>query len=126
MRRICLLALLLGLASCGDAKPAIKLSEALPTLIIPPNSTMLSKEIGEDALKVRLRSDESPDAVAKFYRVLLVKAPWKLVSDAPDANGAVALYAENADGHSMWVTISKAVGASGSVVDIAGVRIPKH
>lgn len=126
MRRILLLALLLGPVACGDSKPSIKLSEALPDLMIPPSSTMLSKEIGPDALKLRFRSDQAPEEVAKFYRSLLVRAPWKLVSDAPDGAGAVALYAEREDGHSMWITIRKADGAAGTLVDVAGVKLPKH
>jgi hypothetical protein len=125
MRRILFLTLLCGIAACGDSKPTVKMSEALPILIVPPGATILSKEAGEDALKVHLRSDQDLDAVSKFYRDALTRAQWKLVSDAPAGAGALVLYAERSDGHSMWITIRKPVGAAGSEIDIAGVKTPK-
>jgi hypothetical protein len=122
MRRPLLLVLALGLTACGDAKHQVSVAEALPTLLVPPQSTVLSREGGEEALKVRFRSEQSPDQIAAYYRYALSKAPWNLVSDTPDAEGAIALYAERPDGPPIWVTIRKAEGAAGSFVDLAGAK----
>ncbi len=122
MRRTLLIALLFGLAACGDAKPPIKLSEALPTLLVPPSSTVISRENGEDAIVIHFRSDLEPAAVSRYYREILSKPPWKVVRDAPDGDGGTLL-AERPDGPPLWVTIRKPeAGTTGSLVDLAGAK----
>ncbi|HWA14803.1 MAG TPA: hypothetical protein VG817_00115 [Gemmatimonadales bacterium] len=116
-----ILPLLLLLAACsGEKQPEVKLSEALPNIIAPPNAQILSRESGADAIKIRFRSELSPEAVAAFYRSELTRAPYTLVSDVKSDSG-VALYAENPEKPSLWVWIGSD-GAKGSFVDIAGAR----
>ena len=122
MRQTLLLAIALGLSGCGDSQPKVKLSETMPAIILPPQSTMLSKNIGDEALQMRFRSELDPGAVADYYRNVLSAAPWRLVSDARDATGGIALYAERPDGPPLWVMITKASGAAGSFVDLAGAK----
>lgn len=116
-----ILPLLLLLAACsGEKLPEVKLSEALPNIIAPPNAQILSRESGTDAIKIRFRTPLPPEAIATFYRGELSKAPYTLVSDVKSDSG-VALYAENPEKPSMWVWIGSD-GAKGSFVDIAGAK----
>ncbi len=114
----------IGLLACTEPKQPAKLSEALPNIPLPPASQLLSREGGEDAIKLRFHSDEAPDEVAKYYRTVLGKAPWKLISDEKMADGSLTLYAEQ-KGPSLWVTVRKAdSSAAGSVVELAGAKSP--
>lgn len=122
MRRLIIVVLGLGLMACAEpARKQADVGETLPNLPIPPNGEIISREGGEDALKFRFRSDLAPEPMLAYYRGVLGKPPWRLVSDAPSPDGAVTLYAEQ-DGPSIWVTIRKADGAAGSFVDIAGAK----
>jgi len=124
MRRARLVLVLATLAACTEP-PARKadVTEAMPNIPMPPAATYLSKEIGEEALKIRFRSPMDVDGVARYYRGVLSQAPWKLISDAPMPDGTVALYAEQQDGPPLWITIRKAEGAPGSFVDLTGAKI---
>jgi hypothetical protein len=123
MRRLVLLAGVLGLAGCGDAKPPqTDILQAMPNIPLPPEASFLSREIGEEALKIRFRSIVDVDGVARYYRNVLARDPWKLVSDTPMPDGSVALYAEQTAGPPLWVTIRKAEGAPGSLVDLLGAN----
>jgi hypothetical protein len=123
MRLAPLFCLLATLAACTEP-PArqTNVAEAMPNIPMPPAASYLSKEIGEEALKIRFRSELDVDAVARYYRGVLSKAPWNLVSDTPTPDGTVALYAEQKDGPPLWVTIRKAEGAPGSFVDLTGAK----
>jgi hypothetical protein len=112
---------LLVVTACSEPRKSPRLSEILPNLPAPPNSEVISREGGEDAIKVRFRSSLQPDQIAAYYREVLSKAPWRLVSDAREQDGGIALYAEQ-DGPPLWVTIRKAEGASGTFVDLAGAK----
>ncbi len=122
MRRLFLVALALGLVACAEPpKKQAQVGETLPNLPLPPGGEVVSREGGEDALKIRFRSDIAPDQLVAYYRGVLGKPPWRLVSDTPSPDGAVTLYAEQ-DGPSIWVTVRKAEGAAGTFVDIAGAK----
>ncbi len=122
MRRLILVALGLGLMACAEPpKKQAQVGETLPNLPLPPNGEVISREGGEDALKFRFRSDVPPEPMLQYYRDVLGKPPWRLVSDTPAPDGSVTLYAEQ-EGPSIWVTIRKADGAAGSFVDIAGAK----
>jgi hypothetical protein len=111
-----------GLLACSEPRPTAKMKDALPNLPLPPSSQVLSREGGEDAISIRFHSDEAPDMVAGYYRLVLGKAPWKLVSDEKMADGSLTLYAEQ-KGPSLWVTIRKADSvAAGSIVELAGAK----
>jgi hypothetical protein len=112
---------LLMLAACSEPKKGPQLGEAIPNLPVPPHSDVISREGGEDAIKIRFRSSEAPEQIADYYRTVLSKDPWRLVSDTRDRDGGIALYAEQ-DGPPLWVTIRKADGAGGTFVDLAGAK----
>jgi len=116
-----LLPALLILAACSEPKKAPRLAETLPNIPLPPRAEVVSRENGEDAIKIRFRSQATPDAVSSYYRDILSKPPWTLVSDNRTEDGKVALYAEQA-GPPLWVTIWKAEGAEGTFIDLAGAR----
>ena len=122
MRRTIFVVLGLGLLGCAEPpRKQATARETLPNIPLPPNAVMISREGGEDALKFRFKTDMDPDRLADYYRGVLGKPPWRLVSDSPAADGSVTLYAEQ-NGPSIWVTIRKADGAAGSFVDIAGAK----
>jgi hypothetical protein len=122
MRRLILVAVGLGLLACAEPpKKQAQVGETLPNLPLPPQGEVISREGGEDALKFRFRSDVPPEPMVAYYRSVLGKPPWRLVSDTPSPDGSVTLYAEQ-EGPSIWVTIRKADGAAGSFIDIAGAK----
>jgi hypothetical protein len=121
MRPTRLLSVLLLLAGCSEPQKAPRLSEALPNIPVPPNSEVIAREGGEDALQIRFHSSLEPDQIATYYRGVLSRDPWRLISDTKAANGGVALYAEQ-QGPSLWVTIRKAEGGSGTIVELAGAK----
>jgi hypothetical protein len=123
MRRSALLVLLL-LAACSEPRKEASIGETMPTVLFPPNGSLLSKQGGEDALLLRFRSSLDPDRVASYYRDVLSRPPWRLVSDTRDRDGVINLYAEQ-DGPPLWVTIRKATGAPGTLVDLAGAKVKK-
>src|SRR6266850_56670 len=115
MRYSAVLVVLLVLVGCSEPRKEVKLGEVLPNIPVPPNGEVVSREGGEDAIKIRFRTPASPEQVATYYRELLSREPWRLVSDVKTQDGAVALYAEQ-NGPPLWVTIRKAEGAPGSFV----------
>ena len=97
----------------------VKMSDALPVLLVPPASRVVGRSGSEDALQITFRSQWDEERLAGFYRESLSREPWDLVSDAEDREGATVLYAER-DGHPLWIRIDKVVGAAGSLVEISG------
>jgi hypothetical protein len=121
MRRPILAALLL-LAACSEPKKAVTVLEVMPNIPLPPGGEMISREGGTDALKLKFRSQSTPEEVADYYRKVLSNAPWTLVSENKTVDGTLALYAESSSGPPLWVTIRKAEGAGGTFVDLAGAK----
>ncbi len=124
MRNQMLAGLLLLVAACSEPRKFPQVGETIPNLPIPPSSQLLSREGGDDALKLRFRSADPPENVAIYYRNVLSKAPWNLVSDNTQPDGTITLYAEQ-EGPPLWVSIRKADGATGSYVDLAGAKVKK-
>lgn len=120
------LVLCAALGACAEkpAKPPT-LSEALPNLPLPPGASFVSRSGGSDALQITLRSPSPVDAVAAYYRRVLGRAPWRLVNDAKDAEGAVVLFAQQ-DGPPLWVRLRPAEDGRGTVVDLSGAVVPKR
>ena len=125
MKKPLLLISILVLAACSEPRKEAKLGETIPNLPVPPSSDVVSREGGEDAIKIRFRSTLDPEALATYYRGVLSKEPWRLISDTKEQDGGVALYAEQ-DGPPLWVTIRKAEGASGTFVDLAGAKTKRR
>lgn len=109
------------LVACSEQPKQAQMSETLPNLLVPPNAEVVSREGGEDALKIRFRSSDEVEPVAAYYRNILSRPPWRLISDTKAQDGRIALYAEG-EGPPMWVTIWKAEGAPGTFVDLAGAK----
>ena len=109
-----------GLAGCGrEPVKEPKVSSVLPTLPVPTDARVLSRSGGEEALQVVVHSEQSPEAIAGFYRYVFSHEPWQLVSDQKTPDGAQVLFAERS-GPPMWVTIRKTVGGSGTTIEISG------
>lgn len=112
---------MLALAAC---KPEVRektpeLSEALPGIPIPPASQIMGRAGSSDALQLSFRSEWTEADLLVYYRQLFTRAPWKLVSDVRDRDGAAVLYAER-DGPPIWVRIHKAAGTTGVAVEVSG------
>ena len=122
MRALLRTALVLLLAACSEPRPpAAQFSDVMPNIPVPPESEVISREGGPDAIKLRFRSSQTPEQLAEYYRNELSRGAWRLVSDAVTQDGAIALYAET-NGPPLWITIRKADGAPGTFVDIAGAK----
>ncbi len=123
MRRTALfLGFLLATACQETPRPEAKISEAFPALPLPPKADMLSREGGEEAVKLRFRSQATVDEVARYYREIFSKSGWSLVSDTPTDSGGVALYAEQQGGQPLWVQIRTDAAGGGSLVDLSGAK----
>lgn len=118
-----MLVALLMLPGCSDSpKPQVRITESMPNIPLPPGGQFLSREVGEEAIKLRFRTETEVDRVAGYYRHVLAQPPWDLVHDTPMKDGSIALYAEQKGGPPLWVTIRKAEGAPGSFVDLLGAK----
>ena len=103
-----LLPALLATIACGQDKPAEAklppIGDALPSIMVPRQSSLVSYSGSEDALSLLYRTAVPMDEAADFYRVRLAKGQWHLVSDAKDNEGAIVLHATQ-DGPPLWVRI---------------------
>jgi hypothetical protein len=123
-----LAALLTGLmliAACQRDEPkTARLQDALPGMPLPGDPVFVSRSGSEDALQVVLTTGMKPDEAAAFYRNLLSKAPWKLVSDQPFESTGRVLYASR-NGPPLWVTIKPNPNGIGSQISLNGAVAPK-
>lgn len=117
---------LLALGACrpDTSRQTATTADALPFLPFPPQAEVVSRAGSPDAVQITFRSKSTVDEVLNYYRNILVQGGWSLESDAQDAVGAAALYATK-DGHPMWIRISKAVGAEGSLVEVSGAVVAR-
>jgi hypothetical protein len=121
---LALLVLAFGACRQDTSRGMATTAEALPFLPFPPQAEVVSRAGSADALQITFRSKSTVDEVLNYYRVILVEGGWSLESDTQDAVGAAALYAVK-DGHPMWIRISKAVGAEGSMVEVSGAVVAR-
>ncbi|HET8834297.1 MAG TPA: hypothetical protein VFN08_06170 [Gemmatimonadales bacterium] len=118
--KIRLLVLCAGLAACKDSTPKMaSLHDAMPFLPLPPEATFVQKSGGPDALQVTLRSTAKADAIASYYRGVLQKNGWRLVSDQTDKDGATVLFAES-KGPPLWIRVQRAEDGNGTLVQLSG------
>jgi hypothetical protein len=121
--KIQFLVLAAGLAACGDSAPkTASLHDAMPFLPLPPEATFVQKSGGPDALQITLRSTATADAVAQYYRGVLQKNGWRLVSDQKDLDGATVLFAEK-KGPPLWVRVQQAKDGNGSLIQLSGAVV---
>ncbi len=62
--------------------------------------------------------------VVKYYRDVLSKGRWRLVSDQKRPDGKVMLYAEQ-DGPPIWVSVWPTTDSAGTMVQLAGAVLSK-
>jgi hypothetical protein len=121
--KIRVLLLCAGLAACGDKAPkTASLHDALPFIPLPPQATFVSRSGGPDALQITLRSPAKADDVTAYYRSVLQKDGWRLVSDAKDKDGATVLFAEK-KGPPLWIRVQPAEDGKGSLVQLSGAVV---
>ena len=112
-----------ALVACGDKLPkAAELSQAIPNLPLPPQSTFVQRSAGPDAVQVVLKTPSSPEQVAAYYREVFKRGTWRLVNEAKDGAGGTAMLAEQ-DGPPLWVRIRPA--DKGSLVELSGAVVSK-
>jgi hypothetical protein len=110
----------LALAGCKDREPEMaKISEVFPNLPVPPRASVISRDASPEAIKLTLMSNARPAEVEAYYRDVLGRGGWKLVSDTRDAEGAVVLMAEQ-DGPPLWVRIQSTSDSVATRVELAG------
>jgi hypothetical protein len=115
--------LAVGLAACGDKPPkTASLHDAMPFVPLPPGATFVQKSGSPDAVQITVRSPSKADEVAAYYRGVLSKNGWKLVSDQKDREGATVLFAEK-KGPPLWVRVQQAEDGHGSLVQLSGAVV---
>jgi hypothetical protein len=118
-----LLLLCAGLAACGDKAPkTASLHDALPFVPLPPQATFVSRSGGPDAVQITLRSPAKADDITAYYRSVLQKGGWRLVSDAKDKDGATVLFAEK-KGPPLWIRVRQAEDGNGTLVQVSGAVV---
>src|SRR5829696_1596079 len=98
--------------------------DAFSALPLPPNPELVSRVGGEGAIQLTIRTPASDSQVTDYYRNLLSKGEWRLVSDIKGKDGVTALYAEH-DGPPLWVRIWRASDRSGTLVQLTGAALEK-
>jgi hypothetical protein len=122
--QIRLLVLCAGLAACGDSAPkTASLHDAMPFVPLPPGATFVQRSGGPDALQITMRSPAKADEVSAYYRGVLQKNGWRLVSDQTDKDGATVLFAEK-KGPPLWIRVQQAEDGNGTLVQLSGAVVP--
>ena len=131
MSRLPALLALALLAACGGEPPG---SSAGGT---SPDSTVLlafrgvpfmfgARFIGTshsgDVAETKLLIDVSPDSVANFYRVGLLRRGWNIVNDARAADSGITIFARSADHRSVWLVIARDSAGRGTMLSVVGTR----
>jgi hypothetical protein len=115
------------LLACGseprNPKPP-DLGAAFSNLPLPREPELVSQTGSADALQLTVHSSADMAEVTEYYRNVLSSGDWRLVSDSKNADGSVALYAEQ-NGPPMWVRIWKPNNRSGTMVQLTGAVISK-
>ena len=115
----------LALVGCRDKAPEMaKVSDVFPNLPVPPKASVVSRDGSPDAIKLTLMSNARPSEVEAYYRDVLSRNGWRLVSDSRDAEGAVVLLAEQ-DGPPLWVRIQSTSDSVATMVELAGAVLSR-
>jgi hypothetical protein len=114
-----------GLAACGDKAPkTASLHDALPYVPLPPQATFVSKSGSADALQITVRSPAKADQITAYYRGVLQRGGWHLVSDQKDKDGATVLFAEK-KGPPLWIRVLPAEDGNGTLVQLTGAVVTR-
>ena len=98
--------------------------EAFSDLPLPPNPELVSQVGGAGAIQLTIHTPASDSQVTNYYRNLLSKGEWRLVSDIKGKDGVTALYAEH-NGPPLWVRIWRASDRPGTMVQLTGAALEK-
>jgi hypothetical protein len=71
-----------------------------------------------------LFSPSEARGVVEYYRGVLSKGKWRLVSDVKKPDGTVVLYAEQ-EGPPIWVRVWPSTDRAGTMVQLAGAVVGK-
>jgi hypothetical protein len=115
------------LMGCGSESPAVKeppMGEVLPNLPLPAHPQLVERSHSKDALQLTIRSPSDIGSVTQFYRDVLSRGKWRLVSDVKNPDGSTSLYAEQ-DGPPLWVRIWKSEDQPGTMVQLTGAMVGK-
>jgi hypothetical protein len=116
------------LLACGsDAAPPSKSPSTFtvfPNLPLPPGAKFVSRSGSSDALQLTMFSPSEASEVVEYYRDVLSKGSWRLVSDQKKPGGKVILYAEQ-DGPPIWVSVWPTTDSAGTMVQLAGAVLAK-
>jgi hypothetical protein len=133
MSRSSALLVLALLTACGSEPPGSSPAAGQPA----PDSTVLlafrgvpfmfgAKFIGTthsgDVAETKLLIDASPDSVANFYRVGLLRRGWSIANDARAADGGITILARSADRRSVWLMIARDSAGRGTILSVVGAR----
>ena len=123
-RYVMVLALVATAAGCDRPKPVKtpELAEVLPDLYLPSRFSFVSRSGSEDALQITVRTPQTVNQVAEYYRNLLTRDPWKIQSDTRNAEGALTLYATRR-GPPIWVRISPDTVYNATLVQVSGAVV---
>ena len=114
------------LLACGsESPPPPKTPDTFtvfPNLPLPPGAKFVSRAGSEDALQITLFSPSETAGVVDYYRGVLSKGTWRLVSDVKKPDGTVQLYAEQ-DGPPLWVRVWPTSDGAGTMVQLAGALV---
>ena len=116
------------LLACGsDAAPPAKSPDTFtvfPNLPLPPGAKFVSRAGSSDALQITMFSPNEATYVVEYYRDVLSKGRWRLVSDQKKPDGKVILYAEQ-DGPPIWISVWPVTDSAGTMVQLAGAVLAK-
>jgi len=116
------------LPACGsDAAPPTKSPSTFtvfPNLPLPPGAKFVSRSGSSDALQLTMFSASEASEVVEYYRDVLSKGRWRLVSDQKKPDGKVILYAEQ-DGPPIWISVWPTTDSAGTMVQLAGAVLAK-
>ncbi len=116
-----MLACLALLAGCkAEPPPKIaRIQDALPGMPLPGDPTFISRSGSDSALQVVMTSAQSLDTMIVYYRQILSREPWTLVSDqAFNTNGRVFYATRN--GPPIWVTVTSNPNGAGTQISLNG------
>jgi hypothetical protein len=123
---VCLVCALL--LACGSESPPPPKTPStftvFPNLPLPPGAKFVSRAGSEDALQITFFSPSEAPAVTEYYRGILSKGKWRLISDVKKPDGTVVLYAEQ-DGPPIWVSLWPTSDKAGTMVQLAGAVVAK-
>jgi hypothetical protein len=120
------LVLAAGLTACSDKPPKMaSLHDAMPFVPLPPGASFVDKSGGPDAIQLTLRSPVEAGAIAAYYRGVLQRNGWRLVSDQTDKDGVTVLFAEK-QGPPLWIRVQRADDGKGSLVQLTGAVVSPH